>query len=136
MKKGGGGVGKKGGPVNKRRAPKPVAPKKITAPTSRGGLKRAMKAQRIKPPQGMVKPQAHHNLPWKHREWFAERGLNVNDPKFGRWVSGTQPGPHQKWTPRYGKEWDDFISKNPNATRKKVLDHLKKLLRSGKFPSK
>lgn len=104
----------------------------ITPPTSRGGLRSQMGPS----PAGMVNAQAHHNLPWKFREWFAQpgRGLDVNDPAFGRWVQGTPPGQHQNWTRAYENAWTAWIEANSNATRQQVLDFLQSLLDSGLYP--
>ncbi|MCP4528019.1 MAG: hypothetical protein GY833_19195 [Aestuariibacter sp.] len=104
----------------------------ITPPSSPGGLRRAMGT----PPQGMQKPQAHHNLPWKFRNWFAgpRRGLNVNNPSFGRWVEGTPPGQHQNWSRAYNDVWEAFIQQNPAADKWHIQAFLKQLLSSGRFP--
>jgi len=104
----------------------------IRPPTNRGGLRRHLGA----PPLDLVNPQAHHNLPWKHKDYFAGpgRALNVNDAAFGRWVQGTPPGLHQKWTPYYEDAWDTWIGVNPNASRQEVLDFLQSLLDSGRYP--
>ena len=104
----------------------------IRPPTNRGGLRRHLGA----PPSDLVNPQAHHNLPWKHKDYFAGpgRALNVNDAAFGRWVQGTPPGLHQKWTPYYEDAWDTWIGVNPNASRQDVLDFLQSLLDSGRYP--
>ncbi|MEJ5347016.1 MAG: hypothetical protein WHS83_19085 [Chloroflexus sp.] len=109
----------------------------IRDPTSRSQLRINLEKAGIRPPSSMANPQAHHNLPWKFREWFAGpgRGLNVNDPQFGRWVSGTPPGSHQRWTAVYEQEWAQFIRANPHATRQQVLAFLDELLKSGRFPS-
>ena len=90
----------------------------------------------MNPPPGMENAQVHHDLPWAFREWFAGpgRGLNVNEPQFGRWVGGTQPGPHQDWTGEYESEWRAWIGDHPAATRQDVLDFLNQLLSSGRFP--
>lgn len=64
--------------------------------------------------------QAHHGLPWNNREWFAERGLNVNDPKFGAWVKGGGNGRHQSWSKAYDNVWNKFITDNPTATAHEV----------------
>ena len=105
----------------------------VAPPTNRAGLRHAMG----QPPSGMNTPQAHHNLPWDFREWLAgpRRGLNVNDPNFGRWVEGTPPGPHQVWHAEYNAAWSTFIESNPNADRWQVLTFLRYLLFTGKFPS-
>ncbi len=105
----------------------PIAP-----PTRHGDLRAGMGV----PPVGMTKPQAHHNLPWELRDWFAgpRRGLNVNDPRFGRWVEGTRPGLHQNWSPEYSDAWRAFVEYNPTADRWQVEAFLKQLLSSGRFP--
>jgi hypothetical protein len=104
----------------------------VAPPTDRGGLRRDMG----QPPSGMTNPQAHHNLPWKFKDWFAQkgRGLNVNDSQFGRWVEGSPPGLHQNWTRQYEDAWTDWIGQNPKATQQDVLDFLNSLLNSGQFP--
>lgn len=68
--------------------------------------------------------QAHHTLPWKFREWFAERGLNVNSTEFGAWVRGGGDGGHQSWSKAYNDVWDNFITGNPNASYNEVLEFL------------
>ncbi len=103
----------------------------VSPPTDPRGLRLAMGA----PPRGMQNPQVHHELPWKFKDWFAGpgRGLNVNDPAFGRWVEGTPPGQHQNWSWAYNDAWETFIQQNPNADRWQVLAFLSRLLSSGRF---
>jgi RHS repeat-associated protein len=103
----------------------------IVPPSDRGGLRRAMGT----PPTEMTNPQAHHDLPWNIRDWFAgvRRGLNVNDPNFGRWVEGTPPGQHQTWSRAFSEAWQAFKEANPNADRWEVLDFLKQLRSSGRY---
>ncbi|MFN8471516.1 MAG: RHS repeat-associated core domain-containing protein [Anaerolineae bacterium] len=105
-------------------------------PGTRSQLRRNMERAGITPPTGMSNPQAHHNLPFKYREWFAGkgRGINVNDARWGRWVDGTPPGSHQVWTSAYEREWDAYIARNPEATREQVVGFLDQLLNSGRFP--
>jgi hypothetical protein len=43
----------------------------------------------------MVKPEAHHDLPEVFRERFEALGLDIDDPKYGRWVEGNPVGRHQ-----------------------------------------
>ena len=106
----------------------------IRTPINRDGLRIALGPA----PEDLVRPQAHHNLPWRFREWFASagRGLDVNDPTYGRWVEGTPPGSHQTWSMQYEQEWSRFITQNPNATRSQVLTFLEELLNSGEFPGR
>ena len=57
----------------------------------------------------MKKPEAHHNLPWKYGKRFAEKGLDVNEPCYGRWVEGSPEGTHQNWSKEYEREWIEFF---------------------------
>ena len=91
--------------------------KAIDTPTNRNGLRRAMEKISSKP---FADAQAHHGLPWNYREWFAEKGLNVNDPKFGAWVKGGGNGGHQSWSKDYDKVWGKFIEENINATVEQI----------------
>jgi RHS repeat-associated protein len=102
---------------------------RIDPPTNRKGLRKSMG----EPPSGFKEPQAHHELPWKNRDFFAGKGINVNDPQFGRWVEGNA---HRKWSAEYGREWDQFIEANPNATPQDIMNKLQELKNSGRFPSK
>ncbi len=104
----------------------------IRPPTDRGALRAAMG----NPPSDMVQPQAHHNFPWTFRQWFAGegRGINVNDPAYGRWVEGNPMGTHQNWSRAYELEWATFIRVNPKATRAQIFPFLEQLLSSGRFP--
>ena len=79
--------------------------------------------------------QAHHDLPWRHKDWLAMegRGLDVNNPQFGRWVEGTPLGKHQNWSREYESKWRDFISKNPDASAEEVLAYLQKPVATGSY---
>ena len=104
----------------------------ITPPTYRGGLRENMGAA----PVHMTNPQAHHELPWTFREWFADapRGLDVNDAQFGTWVEGGgSPDQHQGFTQAYQNAWSRFMADNPLATRDQVLEYLNHLRNSGLF---
>lgn len=89
----------------------------ISAPTNRSNLRSAMGD----PP--FAGAEAHHGLPWKNREWFAEKGMNVNDPKYGAWVRGGGNGGHQSWSKQYGNVWDDYILDNPSATKNQIENY-------------
>ncbi len=104
----------------------------VQPPTNRAGLRQAMGT----PPKNMKNPQAHHNFPWTFRNWFAEkgRGINVNNPAYGRWVEGTPPGKHQSWSAEYEAQWASYIDSYPKATRTDVNSFLISLLHSGKYP--
>jgi len=85
----------------------------ITAPTNRSGLRNAMLKQGAKP---FNDAQAHHGLPWEFRNWFAGKGLNVNNPNFGAWVKGGGNGGHQSWSKAYSNEWLKFMTRYPDAS--------------------
>ncbi len=55
----------------------------VKVPKRETGLKDAMKRRVLKPNESF---HAHHDFPWEHRAWFADHGINVNAPAFGRWV--------------------------------------------------
>ncbi len=56
----------------------------ITAPTEHSGLRKAMEELGPKP---TGKFTAHHDFPWEFKDRFARRGIDVNNPAFGRWVT-------------------------------------------------
>lgn len=102
----------------------------IKAPTWQGGLKYAMNKIGPKP---FADAQAHHMLPWKHKDWFASKGLNVNLPEFGAWVRGGGNGGHQSWSKAYDKVWEGFIEDNPNATSEQVIEFMNKVRQNPKW---
>jgi len=93
-----------------------VVDKPISAPTNRNGLRNALGEKPY------AEAQAHHNLPWNFKEWFANRGLNVNDPQFGSWVKGGGNGGHQSWSKAFDNIWKNFINKNLDASASDVID--------------
>jgi hypothetical protein len=61
----------------------------------------------VGPRPSFSKPQAHHDFPWKHVEWFAQHGIDVNNPAFGRWVTEREHILWEKQLPiTYEKYWD------------------------------
>ena len=74
------------------------------------------------PPARMKKPQAHHDLPQKFRDQFETRGIDIDDPKYGRWVEGGPIGDHQKWSRRFNEEWEAFLRGNP--TNEEIFDQM------------
>ena len=99
------------------------------------GAKGTLRDRLGDPPPGMQNAQAHHDLPQarRFREHWERAGLDINDPAYGRWVSGSPPGNHQKWSHAFNKEWDRFFEYNKKATREEILEHMNKLRKSGDF---
>lgn len=96
---------------------------KINVPKREKGLKQAMK-RRVPKPGDLF--EAHHDLPWSERAWFAERGINVNNPAFGRWAHKNE---HDVWHKGAGggefhQFWYDFMEEEATGPRKTVLDIL------------
>lgn len=85
------------------------------------------------PPAGMLKPQAHHDLPQKFASKFEAKGIDINDPAYGRWVEGGPVGNHQKWSKAFNDAWDDFFTRNPDATRGQILQEMRKLRADPRF---
>jgi hypothetical protein len=87
------------------------------------------------PPAHMKKAEAHHDLPEapKFQEHWDRVGLDINDPKYGRWVEGGPVGDHQKWSKEFEKEWDKFFEKNPEASREEILKHMNDLQADPRF---
>jgi hypothetical protein len=99
---------------------------KIRVPKSQDGLKKAMK-RRVPKPGDLF--EAHHDLPWEFRVFFAEHGVNVNNPAFGRWIHKKD---HDVWHKgagggEYNAFWQDFIDLEQGAGRYSTLDILAKL---------
>ena len=64
-------------------------------------------------PPGMQNAQAHHDLPQAKRfqDQWKRVGLDINDPAYGRWVSGGPQGKHQKWSRAFNDAWRGFFRK-------------------------
>jgi hypothetical protein len=123
----------------------------LPPPADPGALARVMK-ERKPIPAGMHNPQAHHELPWVHKKWFAEHGLDVNDPAYGRWVEGNPKTWewykawlkqkkdwefHQNWSADYNEAWRQFIRNEVPTTpytRERIVGFLDGLRPD--FPSK
>ena len=63
--------------------------------------------------------QAHHIFPQKFEPWFAKRGLNINDPHYLTWVDGPT---HVGWSRAWQQAWEEFMTRNRNATRPEILE--------------
>ncbi len=75
----------------------------VPVPTDREGLRNAMR--RSGPQPALNNVRAHHDFPWAERVWFASRGIDVNNPAFGRWVSEID---HKLWHERAVPKFNDY----------------------------
>jgi hypothetical protein len=94
-------------------------------------------AQEPAPYKKMIQPEVHHDLPQnsKFADYFKRRCLDINDPRFTRWVEGAKGiSEHRSWSPQFNQEWGDYIQNNPNATRDEVLEQMIRM--RYKYPAK
>lgn len=92
--------------------------------SNRGQLKKNMLREGPAPGPNY---QAHHGLPWKHKDYFSQAGLDINEARFGRWVRGGGNGGHQSWSYRYGALWDKYVECHPTADANDIIDYYNKL---------
>ena len=97
---------------------------------------RARMTKSVPKPADMVKAEAHHELPWELKKWFNEKGLDPNDPQFGRWVKGSPYGPHQKWSSKFSDAWSEYMESSPDASADDIVRFLEQLRSGGTFPSR
>ena len=71
--------------------------------------------------------EAHHMLPQQFKKYFKDAGLNINDPKYGYWLTPADHRGNGK-AYRYNKAWEEFKKQNPNADAEKIVDEMKKLM--------
>lgn len=67
--------------------------------------------------------QAHHLMPVKFWHLFAESGVNIHDPKYGRWWTAKPgvAGNHQSKAWQYNKEWERWWeAKNYRASQRSI----------------
>lgn len=70
------------------------------------------------PAEGM---QAHHTLPQKFRLYFQSAGINIDNPKYGRWLESTK---HNKGSYKYNRKWNDFRKEHPKPSEEEILDQI------------
>jgi RHS repeat-associated protein len=64
--------------------------------------------------------QAHHNFPVKFADFFASKGVNINDPRFMTWWKSTE---HLKNARAFSTDWADWIAQyGQSATYAEVMD--------------
>jgi RHS repeat-associated protein len=61
--------------------------------------------------------QAHHVFPKKFINQFSERGININDPRYGAWWESQS---HLKNASNYNSIWEQYLQTNP--TKSMILD--------------
>ena len=66
--------------------------------------------------------QAHHIFPKTFAKHFAQKGINVHDPKYGAWWESKVH--NQKWS-EYNKEWENFIK--DDTTFDEIMDKAREL---------
>lgn len=103
---------------------------KVQAPSSHKGLKSKMKIKHGPCPD---KFRVHHDLPWEFRDWFARRGFDVNDARFGRYIHFSD---HKLWHSGEGLGrggpfntfWREFIAQERilgrNRTSAEIFEKL------------
>ena len=71
--------------------------------------------------------QAHHVFPQAKElsSFFSSRGINIHDPKFGSWWNSTS---HRKNAYQYNAQWRQWISNNPNANVKDVMNYGRRIM--------
>jgi hypothetical protein len=69
---------------------------------------------------------AHHILPVKFQPVFMERwGIDINDPRFGKFVDPTQ---QLKTAYADNMEWEKWLGANPNASFEDVMRQAQKMM--------
>ncbi|MFV0435743.1 MAG: hypothetical protein ACK5LO_17460 [Leucobacter sp.] len=70
-------------------------------------------------------------MPVKFTSIFSEAGINISDPKYGLWWNKTKglKNNHQSLARRYNKQWENWFTKNPEATKEQMLNQRKKMVR-------
>ena len=79
----------------------------------------------MSPPRDM---HAHHVFPKEHADRFAERGINVHDPKHGAWW---QDSPHWEahGKQKYNDVWDGLLDKNPPLNKEQLYQEGREMMR-------
>lgn len=68
---------------------------------------------------------AHHIFAQKFESEFAQRGINIHEPRFGVWWEAK---PHLKYAAEYNKEWAKFFRDYPNATKEQIFQFGKSIM--------
>ena len=112
-----------------------VATRAIGEYGPRGGrlsLRKRMIRDHGPPPAWMKNPEAHHDLPRKFRRNFENAGVDIDDPKYGRWV---ERHPHRTWSSKLNDEWGEFFRLHTEPTQEQILRKLDDLKVRERYPS-
>lgn len=82
-------------------------------------------------PSDLQKPQWHHDLPQKFINEFKKRGIDINDPRFGRWIEGGPIGGHQKFSREFNQLWENFLARNPTVDQ--IFEFMGQMRSNPKF---
>jgi RHS repeat-associated protein len=128
-----GGVGRK--PSRGGGTPKPIEP---TVEVNPGGQKVKIKTSKGEIPETPALAviteiiESHHMLPQAFKQYFLRAGLDIEDflVDLPRSRHRLKPdGIHTNSGGNWNKVWDNFIQKNPNATRDQILHKLDQMRR-------
>lgn len=80
--------------------------------------------------------EIHHGLPEEFKDWFLERGIDVNSGEFffdlpkalhrlkeGNGIHTNDSALGAEWN----RIWERFIDEKPNASRQQIIDKLNKM---------
>lgn len=68
---------------------------------------------------------AHHLLPKKFSDPLSRKGINVNDPRYGRWVNHSN---HNKTWKKYNDDFEIFLKENDGASEEDVINFAESLM--------
>lgn len=83
---------------------------------------------------GFVGPgfEQHHTLPQQFKQWFEERGLDIEEYKVlldtAKHRLRVGRGVHTKEGGDWNGTWRKWIEEHPNASREQVLNRLKQMM--------
>ena len=95
----------------------------------RGGrlsLRKRMEAEGPPPFRGA---EAHHDLPQALRDRFEAKGLDIDDPAYGRWVRKHE---HRQWSREFGDQWQEFF-RDGDPTREQIIAKMEQLRDTGRY---
>lgn len=58
-------------------------------------------------------------------EPLGRKGINVHDPKYGRWVNHSK---HNKTAQRYYQDFEHFLKSNESVSEKDIVNYAESLM--------